>query len=263
MTCSSERVKILLLCVLLNTMCCIQYSAAQGSVGSDAAIEPRYLIDLPTAGIIPHGNLALDMDFYQLGGLLVCTSIGAFDRLLLGVSYGGTKIIGRDKPTWNSTPGFSVKLRVIEETIFLPAIAVGFDSQGKEAYLDELNRYTIKSVGFYVVASKNYRALGFLSLHGGVNYSLERADNDSDPNLFAGVEKTLGPILSVMAEYNLGANDSDHNARGKGRGYFNAGVRMSVGNGLSLGLNLKDLLKNQQDVSVGSRTVVLEYVRSL
>lgn len=254
---------ILLVYASLVIAACFGESFAQGSVGSDAAVEPRYLIDLPTAGIISHGSLALDMDFFQSGGLLMSASVGALDRMLFGISYGGTDIIGSGKPCWNSTPGFAVRFRLIEETIFLPAIVIGFDSQGKEAYINELSRYTIKSLGFFAVASKNYQALGFLSLHGGVNYSLERADGDDDPNFFAGIEKTMGPILSVIGEYNLGVNDSNHNARGRGRGYFNVGLRMSFGKGLSLGLNLKDILRNQQDVTIGTRTVVLEYVRSL
>ena len=104
----------------------------EGSAGSESTFEPRYLIDLPTAGIIPHGNLALDMEFYQQDGVLSTLSIGAFNRLVLGVSFGGSHIIGTDKPAWNSTPGFAARLRIIDETIVLPAIALGFDYREKE-----------------------------------------------------------------------------------------------------------------------------------
>ena len=236
---------------------------AQGSAGSNAKIEPRYLIDLPTAGIIPHGNLALDMDFYQSGGLLVGTSVGVFDRLLIGISYGGVNIIGNEKPKWNATPGFQIKLRLLNETVIVPALALGFDSQGKEVYNKQLSRYTIKSMGFYAVASKNYEAFGFLSFHGGVNYSiLERADDDKDPNVFVGVEKTVGPIFSILTEYNIGWNDSHNKALGKGRGYLNLGAWVSVGKGFSIGFNLKDIFQNQREITVGNRTMNLEYVKS-
>jgi hypothetical protein len=234
---------------------------AQGTAGSDATIEPRYIIDLPTAGMISHGTVALDFEFFQSNGMLAGVSVGAFDRLLLGVSFGGSDIIGTGTPAWNSAPGWQIRLRVIEENIFLPAIAVGFSSQGKETYIDRLSRYTIKSPGFYAVASKNYKTMGFLSLHGGINYSLERGDNDDDINLFAGAEKTLGPFLSLLGEYDLGINDSNRDALGRGRGYLNFGLRASVGNGFMLAVVLKDVLKNQQDVSVGNRVIQLEYVR--
>ena len=241
----------------------IQSSHAQGSAGADGTIEPRYLIDLPTAGMLPHRNVALDLDFYQDGGLLVSTSVGLFDRLLLGISYGGAGIVGNTSPVWNNVPGFSLKARIIEESVALPAIALGFESQGKETYIERLDRYTIKSLGFYAVASKNYQAMGYLSLHGGVNYSLERADGDSDPNFFVGAEKTLGPIISVLAEYNLGLNDSNKDALGRGRGYLNAGIRASLGSGFTIGFNLKDIVRNQQTTSIGNRTLKCEFVHSI
>jgi hypothetical protein len=247
--------------LILQSMFCYNNMDAQASAGSDAIIETRSLIDIPTAGIIPHGSFALDMDVYENGGLLVGTSVGLFNRLTVGISFGGTGILGTDKPAWNNIPGFAARLRLIDETVFIPAIALGFDSQGKEAYIDELSRYTIKSLGFYAVASKNYDALGDLALHGGVNYSLERADGDTDPNIFIGTEKTIGPIASVLAEYNLGANDSNHDARGRGRGYLNVGFRMSVGKGFTVSFDIKDLFKNQHDQSIGNRTLSLEYVK--
>jgi hypothetical protein len=247
--------------IILLLLFCGQSLLAQGSAGSDSRIEPRYLIDLPTAGMLTQRSFALDLDFYQDGGLLVATSIGVFDRLSLGISYGGTNILGSDKPEWNTTPGVSLKVRILDESVVLPALAVGFDSQGKENYIDQLSRYTIKSLGIYAVVSKNYQTMGFLSLHGGINYSLERADGDTDPNIFGGVEKTLGSNISIMAEYNLALNDSNRDALGRGRGYLNLGIRGSLGGGFTIGFNIKDLIKNQDRVSIGNRTLKCEFVR--
>jgi len=249
-------------CALLTFMMIVS-GAGQGSAGTSATIEPRYLVDLPTAGIIPSGNLAIDLDFFESGGVLLTSSVGAFDRLLFGFSYGGTGIIGFDRPSWNPRPGVVVKLRLVEETESFPALTLGFDSQGKQAYLTGNDRYTIKSPGFYAVVSKNYAAAGYVSIHAGVNYSLERADGDRDPNLFAGIEKSIGSIISIVGEYNLGANDSNHDARGRGRGYLNFGFHISAGKGFTLGFHLKDLLRNQQDVTIGNRTLQLEYVQPL
>lgn len=233
----------------------------QGTAGSDSRFEPRYLIDVPTAGLLHGGSYGLDINFHQEGGALLGFSVGFLDRVNLGLSYGGSKLLGAQNPEMNEAPGVSLKVRVIEENLILPAFAIGFDSQGKDGYLKNLNRYTVKSPGLFVVGSKNYNMAGFFSIHGGVNYSFERADGDKDFNIFAGVEKTLGPFISVLAEYNLAANDSDGNAIGKGRGYLNAGLKWSLGSGLTLGVNLKDLAKNGNDVNVGNRTIGLEYVR--
>jgi hypothetical protein len=80
--------------------------------------------------------------------------------------------------------------------------------------------------------------------------------------MFIGAEKTIGPIVSLVAEYNLGLNDNSGSAIGKGRGYVNAGLKVSVGNGLTLGVNMKDIIRNGRDITVANRTVRLEYARA-
>lgn len=234
---------------------------AQGSSGASADIESRTLIDLPTAGLIPHGGVALDMDFYQSGGVLAGVSVGLWNRLMAGISYGGADLLGMETPTWNKAPGLSLKVRLLEETLEFPAVALGFSSQGKEAFLREKNRYLIKSRGIYAVMSKNYTALGSMGFHGGVNYSFETDDGDTDPDLFFAVEKSITPFASAVAEYDLGVNDSNSGALGRGRGYLNLGFDISVGSGFTIGLNFKDLLKNQQTTAFGNRTIRLEFVR--
>lgn len=241
-------------------LCAAPETLAQGAAGAGATYEPRMMIDMPTAGMLDKGSFAVDLNFYQEGGVLFGLSAGIFERLSFGIAYGGSRLIGGDEPTMNSTPGVNVKLRILEESAGLPALAIGFDSQGKDGYLKDLGRYAIKSPGFFAVGSKNYTMMGFLSLHGGVNYSLERGDDDKDVNFFFGAEKTLGPFLSFVAEYNLGVNDSDRRALGKGRGYLNGAVTMALGGGLTLGVNFKDILKNGKDVTVANRTVRMEYI---
>ena len=142
----------------------------------------------------------------------------------------------------------------------IAAIAFGFDSQGKETYIDSLERFIIKSRGIFVAASKNYSFLGFLSLHGGVNWSMEKKDGDKDMDVFAGIEKSIGDELSFLAEYDFGFNDS--HIVGQGKGYLNAGLRWSLANGLTLGFDLKNIVKNQQNVSFANRTLKVEYVRT-
>ena len=235
-------------------------SLTQGSAGSSGDFEPRSIIDMPTAGLIGHNSYAVDVDFFQSGGVLAGFTYGLLNRVNFGISYGGTNLIGSMRPKWNKFPGMSIKIRPIEESEFFPAVAFGFDSQGKENYLDSLDRYVIKSPGLYVVFSKNFLVAGFLSLHGGVNYSLERADGDKDVNLYAGVEKSLTTFASVLGEYNMAINDSDPKSLGKGIGYMNLGLRGSLGNGFTVGFNLKDVIKNQNTFSIGNRTINIEYV---
>ncbi|HVN49326.1 MAG TPA: hypothetical protein VMU30_10975 [Bacteroidota bacterium] len=235
---------------------------AQSYAGESATIEPTMLIDKPTAGLLKRGSYSVTSNFYQNGGVLVGLAVGIFEPFSFGISYGGTDIIGQNKIDMNPFPGVQAKLRLFNESSTVPAIAVGFDSQGKEPYLnaDSLKRYTIKSPGVYVVASKNYAVMGNLSVHGGINRSLEQTDGDSDLDFFVGAEKSVGKDISIMMEYDFANNDNSGHAIGKGNGYLNFGFRWSWGKGLVVGFNLKNITKNQDNVNIGNRTLQIDYV---
>ena len=237
---------------------------SQGTGGTNAKYEYRSLIDLPTAGILQKGFSGVTLDVMPDGVVISKIEVGVFDGFSFGISYGGSNIIGTGQIDWYKLPGVNVRGRVIDESQTLPAITVGFDSQGKGFYDRALDRYQIKSPGFFAAASKNFEFLGYLSMHGVVNYSLERDDADKDLDLGVGFEKTVGGRVSIIGEYDFAINDNTGNSLGKGNGYLNMGVRWSVGDGLTLGLNLRDLLENKKFVSnKADRGIFVEYVKSL
>jgi hypothetical protein len=253
---------ILIAVVWLLTIVNFDPVLAQSYAGDQANVEPVKLIDKPTAGLLKRGSYFVSSNFYQRGGLLVGIMVGIFDPFTFGISYGGTDIIGQNKIDMNPIPGVYAKLRLVSEGTILPAFALGFDSQGKEPYLsaDSLKRYTIKSPGIFLAASKNYAVLGNLSLHAGLNRSLETNDGDSDMDAYIGVEKSLSSDISIMLEYDFAVNDNHGNAIGKGYGYFNFGFRWAWGKGLVVGFDLKNITKNQDNVNVGNRTLQIDYI---
>lgn len=255
----NKKKSALIFIAILMTWCSV---FGQSNTGTSATIEPTMIIDKPTAGMLHRGNYYVNAGFFEQGGVLLGVSVGLIDRFNFGISYGGTDMLGINKPRMNPYPGVNVKIRILDESLIAPAIALGFDWQGRGPYIDDLKRYTIKSPGFYAVASQNYAILGNLSVHGGVNLSTERGDGDKDLNVFFGAEKSIGSDISLLAEYDLGLNDNSANAigHGRGRGYLNFGFRWSWGKGLVLGANIKDVFKNQGDISVGNRTLQIEYV---
>lgn len=260
------RLSLLALALLAQILVCPrtlgQTSSPIRLAGREATVEPRTTIDFPTAGVLPKSSLSSAVEFFQGGGVLLSLSFGLFTRFDLGISYGGSGILGSNDVTFNKAPGVNLKWRILDETARSAAIAIGFDSQGAESYVDSTKRYTIKSPGFFLAASKNYSFLGYLSIHGGLNYSLERSDGDKDPSGFFGMEKTLGPSISLLGEYNLGTNDDGNRALGRGRGYFNLGLRWALADGFVIGFDLKDLLKNQPKQSFSNRILRLEYART-
>jgi hypothetical protein len=250
-----------ILCAILMLCAPVAASRAQSYAGTAATMEPTMLVDKPTAGLLKRGSYMLSTNLFQEGGVIFGINVGLFEQFMFGISYGGTDVVGPKKIKLNPLPGVQLKMRISDETETSPAIAIGFDSQGKEPYLDadSLRRYTIKAVGIYGVLSKNYVFYGNLSLHGGLNYSSERTDGDKDVNIFLGFEKSLGKEVSVVGEYDFATNDNNRKV-GQGKGYINLGLRWAAGKGLIIGMDLKDITKNQQTFTVGNRTIQIDYI---
>jgi hypothetical protein len=250
------RIAIVLFC---STILC-----AQGTSGTSAKYEYRNLIDLPTAGILNRGFSAVSLDVMPYGVVVAKMEVGIFDGVSFGISYGGGNIIGTGKVEWYKLPAINIRARVIDEVEMLPAFTAGFDSQGKGFFDEDLNRYEIKSPGFFVAAAKNFEFLGYFSVHGVINYSLEREDEDKDLNLGLGFEKTIGARVSFIGEYNVAFNDNTGPSLGKGNGYLNLGLRWTVGDGFTVGLNLRDMLENKKlNSNKADRGIFVEYVKAL
>ncbi|HKI78405.1 MAG TPA: YjbH domain-containing protein [Ignavibacteriaceae bacterium] len=239
--------------------------SAQGAAGSDAKFEYRMLIDMPTAGILEKGYVGETTDILPGGVVIAKLEVGVFTNVSFGISYGGANIIGTGSPKWYKLPGVNFRVRLLNESAIIPAITIGFDSQGKGAYNDEYKRYAIKSPGFFAAASKNFGFLGYLSLHGTFNYSLENKDGDEFVNLNIGIEKTIGPNISIISEYDFAWNDNKQFGQfGNGNGYLNIGFRWSMGAGFTLGLDLRDLLDNKKlNPSTADRAIRMEYIKTI
>lgn len=237
---------------------------SQGSAGDKAQYEYRFLIDMPTAGILDKGFVGVVADVLPDGVLIARIDVGVFENISFGISYGGSQVIGAGTPDWYNLPGMNIRFRIVDESITLPSVTLGFDSQGKGEYFEETERYAVKSPGFFAAVSKNFAFFGFLSIHGSANYSLEADDGDNFVNLMAGFEKTLGPSLSLIMDYDFTLNDNTTKAFGDGNGYLNIGLRWSLGEGFTIGFDLRDLLDNKQwNPSTADRALRIEYIKSI
>lgn len=243
---------------------------AQGTAGTNAKYEYRSLIDMPTAGILEKGHVGVGMDVLPNGVVISKIEVGVFENFSFGISYGGDNIIGSGNVVWYNYPGVNVRLRVLNESETMPALTLGFDTQGKGSYFKELNRFEIKSPGIFVAGSKNFDFLGYLSVHGVINYSIEREDGDKDLNIIVGVEKTIGGSLALVAEYDFANNDNTGNSLGDGTGYFNMGLRWSVGDGFTIGLDFRNIVDNKKlkdEINdlfrAGDRAIFVEYIHAI
>ena len=241
-------------------------SFAQGTAGENAKYEYRQLIDMPTAGVIQKGSFGLNTELLPQGTLLVKLEAGILENLSFGISYGGSNIIGSGNIDWYPfPPGVNLRFRLFDESLVIPAITIGFDTQGKGEYYKDVKRYKIKAPGIFAAACKNFNVLGYLSLHGEVNYSiLEDDDGDNFVNLMVGAEKTIGSSFSVIAEYNFAFNDNSTDEFGEGKGYLNMGIRWSIADGVTFGFDLRDLLGNSSfNANAADRGLVIEFIQKI
>ncbi len=225
---------------------------------------PDKLVDFPTAGTLPRASFNVELDAFSRGGILSFINIGLHERFTLGISYGGTGILGDQDPDWNKRPEYKVKLRLIDESYAFPAIAIGFESQGTGFYDDDLDRYQFKAPGFYLVASKGYRAYNWVSgIHAGahINTLEDNGDGDDDPSFFVGFDITFNNNLSIVGEYQAAFNDnSDSSPYGTGRGYLNMGVLWTFSDQLQLGAIFKDILDNSGVTESITRELRITYM---
>ena len=243
-------------------LCFTHATVAQRSAGDKANIDPLYLIDIPVAGILPATSGSVECIVYPEGGMLFGAVYGIKTNLNIGLFYGGTGIVGSGAVNWNNMPGILVRYRLLEESPKNPAVVIGFDTQGRDGYIKSEKRYVVKSPGFFLTASKNYSLLGSLCFHGGASYTLERNDKNSNPNVFVGIEKTIGPIISFLGEYNF-AFDNVKSENYFWSGYLNFGLRFSTNIGLNVDIQFKNILSCPFYYPKVVRTVRLQYVRYL
>ena len=227
-----------------------------------AQVQPRQLVEAPTAGLLPGRSLGLDLRFYGSDGVLGGVSVGLFSRGMVGVSFGGSDLLGNEAVNLNPRIEFSGRVRVIEEGYKIPALAVGYTSQGYGMFDEELQRYTRKSKGVYVVASKNFWSpLGYTGLHVGANRSFEDGDDDEDFTGYVGVDTGIGKYVVVLAEYDFGLNDNSDNSLGSGKGFFNAGVRWTLSEIFTLEFDLKNIFRNGMQNPHPDRELRIAYFR--
>jgi len=226
------------------------------------------LIDCPSAGCPESGVYDFELRAFPGGGVLVGFSVGLLGRFGVGLYYGGTGIIGFDRPDWNPQPGVTAMCRLIDENLLLPALSIGFNNQGYGAWMDSAERYQFKAKGFYAVLGKVFRigVVGEIGWHLGVNMNPIEEDNKK-PDFFCGADYHLVRQIALIAEYSAALDDRQVSSLGEGKGYLNLGVRWTFAERLALDLHLKDVIINQDtDLRGGGgvgREIRISYVEKL
>jgi hypothetical protein len=244
--------------------------------------KPIQIIDMPTASILRGGAFRAGTRIYEQGGVMASLSAGVSNKVMFGVSFGGLDIIGNaQKITWNPMPGVHFIYRISEESMKMPAIIVGFDSQGYGPYYKGSNgaapdtslqnsgspaqnffdRYHFKSRGFYAVVSKGYATFVTAGLHAGVSYSTEKGENGSTaPTIFMAADVHVARDLAFLIEYDFALNDANLYPRG----LLNVGVRWAFGRNMFFDFDLQNVLGTADEGKTDVRRIIkLTYYGSI
>ncbi len=228
---------------------------------------PTTLITAPTAGTLVRGSFSFEMRVQNHGGLATSLAAGITDRFQFGVSYGANNFIGDDSLVWYPRPEASLKYRMIDETMSLPGVSLGINTQGFGRYHSDkdLKRYDTKAYGLYLSASKNWKfVLGNVGIHGGMNYNFtETTDGDNDPNVFFGLDMEVNPELAMLVEYNSAFNENDEDLQSMSlntSGYLNAAIRWTFVSHLHIEIDFNNLLFNEDNVDYFNREIKLTYI---
>jgi len=227
--------------------------------------QPRRIVFRPNAGLLPDRSWMGELHLGEGGSTVGGFSIGLWGRLQAGVSYGAYNVLGRGEAIAYPRPSFIAKVRPLHETQKAPAIVLGFEDQGLGRWDSGRDRYSLKSPGFFLVASKNWASFGGnFGLHAGINYSLETEDEGRGFDAYIGLDKNLGGMFAVSVEYIGGINDyKKDGAYGLGRGYLNIAGKWSVRPDFEIEFIAADCLLNSETESTFSREVRLSFIYPL
>lgn len=235
---------------------------ANGSAGESATHETRYIIDMPTAGMLQKYEYNINSRVFANGGISTEFNTSLFNKFMLGIAYSANSFIGDGEPTFQGIPGFDIRYRIIDEKMHFPAITLGARTQGNGGYIKSEKRFRTHSPGIFVAVSKSFLwFMGETALHGGINYSFDPDPVDRFPNIYAGFEITTGPFASIVGEFNANIDDKDDNIT-KQQGLLNAGVRFSITNSVTIDLLFRDLLKSRTGYDTPRRSINFEFISS-
>ncbi|MFH1052567.1 MAG: hypothetical protein V1779_16735 [bacterium] len=241
---------------------CLNSLSAQGTAGEKAMYESRYIVDMPTAGVLEKGAYTVYSNAFSRGGIMLQLDVSPFSDFVMGLSYSGTNIIGSGEVNWQKIPGVHLRYRFIDETLSLPAFLFGVNTQGRGDFDKTDKRFETYSPGVFLALSKNYKwALGTVAIHGGINYSFEPPSKDNSPNFYIGAEHSIGNSVALNIEFNPTLNDGNKEYM-TAKSLLNTSLRWSLAKGVTLELQARDLLGNLTNNKEFNRAICLEYISS-
>ena len=225
----SLRFPLLFICFFLSSLA----SATDNVVASPTNYE---MVEAPTAYILLHGGYDLNVKMYENGGLFARANLGFQNLLMAGFSGNATNVVGTGE-IQIQTPRLFLKFQIVDEKTSPVALAVAWDDRGYGTVVDG-RFFPGTQKGFYTVASHEFKDMGYIQVHGGVNVvKFDNFDSSQDLGAFLGTSFAVAKPLMFNLELNQLFT---------AYWQFNANMMFNVESPLRVGIELRDI--NRSDL---------------
>jgi hypothetical protein len=192
-----------------------------------------YNIDAPVPISLGHAEYYLSGRLWGNGGVMMRFGLGLWDRLTLGMSYGGNSVLGAASPRFfdRYRPDFQARIAILKEQGYTPNLLLGFESQGYDACSSQV--YVVREKGAYLCAGKTVDAIR-THCQLGLNYW-------GGFDGFLAFNTLLPGSVELMLEYDPALNNRRDVNHGLHPGYVNFGVGVTVAEKVRMVLGLRDI----------------------
>ncbi len=196
--------------LVLFSVLCISTVTLHAEEGDPISTETM-IIDVPTAEVFDRYQASFLTRVYEHGTVMESIDFGVYPRINIGASIAIHNWIGSSHSVKVLDPDFQAKWKVYDGSLYLPAIAIGYDGRRYGYGYDEDTRkyarskhYLDNRKGGYVTLTREIFVPG-LTLTGGANMS----DFDWEEfYLFTGLYYKIIPQINLLSEW-----DNIHNIR--------------------------------------------------
>ena len=221
--------------------------AAEGDpISTETAI-----IDVPTAEVLDRYQASFTTRVYEHGTVMESIDFGVYPRVNIGVSVAVDNWIGSSHSVKVLNPEFQAKWKIYDGSLYLPAVAIGYDGRRYGYGYDEdsrkytrSKRYLDNRKGGYVTLTREIFVPN-LTLNAGINFS----DFDWDElYMFTGLYYKIIPQITFLSEWD--------NIRNMRDSRFNLGARFYLHPALALDASFRRIGRGDEN----ERVLQLRYV---
>lgn len=207
------------------------FATTAWAADGDPISTETLIIDVPTADALDRYQASFLTRAYEHGTVMESIDFGVYPRVNIGVSLAIHEWIGDSSSVKVLDPDFQVKWKAFDGSLYLPAIAVGYDGRrygygynDEHVYSRHSKHFMDNRKGGYVTLTREIFVPG-LALTGGLNMS--ELDFD-ELYWFTGLYYKILPQVTALAEWDNIRNIRDSRLNLGARFYLHPALALDM-----------------------------------